>query len=155
MVYIKIWVILIMSRFYLLNVAWIIVIDCNYLLFGLYGAVSSVMFNIIKFEVFYAAQYFFQFVINQWIHVNLRACQMVELDVRRTEVLGNSEKNIQCKVRSYTARKLFLALRNAAIDFQALWRSISCSCICRSASSKCLCILSTPVVCRNCFFLPC
>ena len=65
MVYIKISVILIMSRFYLLNVAWIIVIDCNYLLFGLYGAVSSVMFNIIKFEVFYAAQYFFQFVINQ------------------------------------------------------------------------------------------
>ena len=80
---------------------------------------------------------------------------MVELDVRRTEVLGNSEKNIQCKVRSYTARKLFLALRNAAIDFQAVWRSISCSCICRSASSKCLCILSTPAVSRNCFFLSC
>ena len=80
---------------------------------------------------------------------------MDELDVRRTEVLGNSEKNIQCKVRSYTARKLFLALRNAAIDLQALWRGISCSCICRSAGSKFLCILSTPVVCWNCFPFPC
>ena len=56
MVYIKIWVILIMSRFYLLNVAWIIVIDRNYLLFGLYSVVSSIMFNIIKFEIHYAAQ---------------------------------------------------------------------------------------------------
>ena len=80
---------------------------------------------------------------------------MAELDVRRTEVLGNSAKIIQCKVCSYIARKEFLALCNAAIDLQALWRGISCSCIYRSAGSKCLCILSTPIVCWNCFFLPC
>ena len=41
---------------------------------------------------------------------------MAELDVRRTEVMGNSTKIIQCKVRSYIAQKEFLALRNAAID---------------------------------------
>ena len=79
---------------------------------------------------------------------------MAELDVRKTEVLGNSTKIIQCKVRSYIARKEFLALHNAGIDPQALWRGISCSCICMYDGSKCLCILSTPAVCWNCFFLP-
>jgi hypothetical protein len=62
---------------------------------------------------------------------------MAELDARRSEVLGNSAKIIQRKVRSYIARKEFLALRNASIHLQALWRGISCSCICRSAGSKC------------------
>ena len=62
---------------------------------------------------------------------------MAELDVRRTEVLGNSEKIIQCKVRSYSARKKILALCNASIDLQALWKGILCSCICRSDGSKC------------------
>ena len=57
---------------------------------------------------------------------------MGELDVRRTQVLGNLAKIIQCKVHSYIARKEFLALRNATINLQALWRGISCSCICRS-----------------------
>ena len=80
---------------------------------------------------------------------------MAELDVRRTKVLGNSTKNIQCNVRSYIARKEFLALCNAAIDLQALWRGISCSCIYMSAGSKCLCILSTPAVSENCFSFPC
>ena len=42
-----------------------------------------------------------------------------------------------------------------AIDIQSLWRGISCSFICRSTSSKCLCILSTPAICWNCFFFPC
>ena len=60
------------------------------------------------------------------------------------EVLGNSPNIIYCKVCSYIARKEFLALHNAAIYLQALWRGISCSCIYRSAGSKCLCILSTP-----------
>ena len=41
---------------------------------------------------------------------------MDELDVRRTKVLGNSAKIIQCKVRSYIARKEFIVLRNVAID---------------------------------------
>ena len=45
---------------------------------------------------------------------------MAELDVRRTEVLGNSEKIIQCKVHSYIARKEFIALHNATIDLQSL-----------------------------------
>ena len=48
--------------------------------------------------------------------VFLRAGQMDELDVRITEVLKNSAKNIQCKVRSYIVRKEFLVLCNAAID---------------------------------------
>ena len=80
---------------------------------------------------------------------------MDEYDVRITKVLGNSTKNIECKFCSYIARKEFIDLRNAAIDLQALWRGISCSCICRSVGSKCLCILSTPIVCWNCFFFPC
>ena len=73
--------------------------------------------------------------------------QMAELDVRRTEVLRNSAKIIQCKVCSYIAREEFLALRNVVIDLQALWRDISFSCISRFVGSKCLCIMSTPVVC--------
>ena len=80
---------------------------------------------------------------------------MAELDVRRTEVLGNLAKNIQCNVHSYIDRKESLPLHNVAINLQALWRGISCSCICRFVGSKCLCILSTHVVCWNCFFLPC
>ena len=80
---------------------------------------------------------------------------MAELDVKRTKVLGNLAKIIQCKVCSYIAREEFLALRNVVIDPQVLWRDISCSCICRSIGSKCLCILSTPIVCWNCFFFPC
>ena len=35
----------------------------------------------------------------------LRAGRMAELDVKRTEALGNSTKIIQYKVRSYIARK--------------------------------------------------
>ena len=80
---------------------------------------------------------------------------MAELDVRKTEVLGNSTKIIQCKVRSYIARKYFFSLRNDVIDLQALWRGISCACICRSIGSKCLCILSTLALCWNYLFLPC
>ena len=89
------------------------------------------------------------------IEVFLRAGQMDELDVRRTKVLVNSTKNIECKVCSYFAWREFLALRNVAIDLHALWRDISCLCICRSAGSKFLCILSTPNVCWNCFIFPC
>ena len=80
---------------------------------------------------------------------------MLELDVRRTKVLGNLAKNIKCKVHSYISRKYFLALRNVSIGLQALWRSISCSCICRSTGYKGLFILSTPSVCWNCLFFPC
>ena len=46
------------------------------------------------------------FTIQIWkTKVFLRAGQMDELDVRRTKVLGNSAKIIQCKVRSYIAQK--------------------------------------------------
>ena len=41
---------------------------------------------------------------------------MAELDVRRSEVLGNFEKNIQRKVHSYIAGKEFLTVHNATID---------------------------------------
>ena len=77
---------------------------------------------------------------------------MAELDVRRTEVLRNLAKIIQCKFCSYIAWKEFLAFHNDAIDLQALWRGIPCSCICRSVGSKCLCILSIAAVCWNYFF---
>lgn len=58
------------------------------------------------------------------IKIFLRAGQMAELDARRTEVLGKSAKIIQQKFRSHLARKEFLALRNAAINLQSLWRGI-------------------------------
>ena len=87
--------------------------------------------------------------------VFLGAGQLTELEVRRNQVLGNSTKIIECKFHSYNARKEFFTLGNASIDLQTLWRGISCSCICRSAGSKCLSILSTPTICWNCFFLPC
>ncbi|XP_065866703.1 uncharacterized protein [Euphorbia lathyris] len=45
-----------------------------------------------------------------------------ELDARRTEVLSNAAKTIQQRVRTYCARKRFIALRKAAIYIQALWR---------------------------------
>ncbi|ERN15904.1 hypothetical protein AMTR_s00039p00219460 [Amborella trichopoda] len=54
--------------------------------------------------------------------VFLRAGQMADLDARRTEVLGRSAVVIQRKVRSYMARKQFLAMRQSAIRVQALWR---------------------------------
>ncbi|CAI9117967.1 OLC1v1019461C1 [Oldenlandia corymbosa var. corymbosa] len=54
--------------------------------------------------------------------VFLRAGQMAELDAVRSEVLGKSARVIQRKVRSYFARKSFIALRNAAIQMEAVCR---------------------------------
>ncbi|XP_031503221.1 myosin-6-like isoform X2 [Nymphaea colorata] len=54
--------------------------------------------------------------------VFLRAGQMAELDARRTEVLGRAAAVIQRKVRSYMARRSFIALRRSTINMQALWR---------------------------------
>ncbi|KAF3791934.1 Myosin-8 [Nymphaea thermarum] len=54
--------------------------------------------------------------------VFLRAGQMAELDARRTEVLGRAAAVIQRKVRSYMARRSFIALRRSTIKMQALWR---------------------------------
>ncbi|WJZ97742.1 hypothetical protein VitviT2T_016323 [Vitis vinifera] len=54
--------------------------------------------------------------------VFLRAGQMAELDARRAEVLGNAARIIQRQIRTYIARKEFMALRKAAIQLQSQWR---------------------------------
>ncbi|KAH9618530.1 hypothetical protein KSS87_005395 [Heliosperma pusillum] len=54
--------------------------------------------------------------------VFLRAGQMAELDARRTEVLGNAARKIQRSIRTYIARRDFVALRESAIQLQALCR---------------------------------
>ncbi|KAH9801980.1 Myosin-17 [Citrus sinensis] len=56
--------------------------------------------------------------------VFLRAGQMAELDARRAEVLGNAARIIQRQIRTYIARKEFIALRKAAIVLQSYWRGI-------------------------------
>ncbi|GKV13946.1 hypothetical protein SLEP1_g24902 [Rubroshorea leprosula] len=56
--------------------------------------------------------------------VFLRAGQMAELDARRAEVLGNAARTIQRQIRTYIARKEFLAFRKAAIVLQSHWRGI-------------------------------
>lgn len=47
---------------------------------------------------------------------------MAELDARRAEVLGNAARKIQRSIRTYIARKEFVALREFAIQLQALCR---------------------------------
>lgn len=54
--------------------------------------------------------------------VFLRAGQMAELDARRAEVLGNAARKMQRRIRTYIARKDFVALRDSAIQLQALCR---------------------------------
>ncbi|XP_077248114.1 myosin-11-like [Tasmannia lanceolata] len=54
--------------------------------------------------------------------VFLRAGQMAELDARRAEVLSNAAKTIQRRIRTYIARKQFIALRKASIHLQSLCR---------------------------------
>ena len=49
---------------------------------------------------------------------------MAELDARRAEVLGNAARIIQRQIRTYIARKEFVALRKAAIMLQSHWRGI-------------------------------
>ncbi|KAL3532663.1 hypothetical protein ACH5RR_006184 [Cinchona calisaya] len=56
--------------------------------------------------------------------VFLRAGQMAELDARRAEVLGNAARIIQRQIRTYIARKEFIAIRQAAIQMQSCWRGI-------------------------------
>lgn len=54
--------------------------------------------------------------------VFLRAGQMAELDARRNEVLGRSASMIQRKVRSFLAKKSFIALRRSAVQIQTVCR---------------------------------
>ncbi|PPS17756.1 hypothetical protein GOBAR_AA02779 [Gossypium barbadense] len=56
--------------------------------------------------------------------VFLRAGQMAELDARRAEVLGNAARTIQRLIRTYIARKEFMALRKSAIMLQSHWRGL-------------------------------
>ena len=49
---------------------------------------------------------------------------MAELDARRAEVLGNAARTIQRQIRTYIARKEFVALRKAAIMLQSHWRGM-------------------------------
>ncbi|XP_059070090.1 myosin-17-like [Cryptomeria japonica] len=53
----------------------------------------------------------------------LKAGQMAELDVRRTEVLGKAAKIIQQKFRSHLARKEFQSQTKASIIIQTEWRA--------------------------------
>ncbi|KAJ9183778.1 hypothetical protein P3X46_007589 [Hevea brasiliensis] len=56
--------------------------------------------------------------------VFLRAGQMAELDARRAEVLGNAARTIQRQIRTYIARKEFIAFRQAAIHLQSHCRGV-------------------------------
>ncbi|GFQ02300.1 myosin-12 [Phtheirospermum japonicum] len=55
--------------------------------------------------------------------VFLRAGQMAELDARRAEVLAHAAKRVQRQIRTHLARKEFIILRKATINFQKLWRA--------------------------------
>lgn len=50
---------------------------------------------------------------------------MAELDARRALKLSGAAKIIQRKIRTYIARKYFLALREASISVQAFCRGLS------------------------------
>ncbi|KAL3644945.1 hypothetical protein CASFOL_010125 [Castilleja foliolosa] len=54
--------------------------------------------------------------------VFLRAGQMADLDARRALILSNAAKTIQRKIRTYIARKHFLALHEAAVWMQSVCR---------------------------------
>ncbi|VVB07275.1 unnamed protein product [Arabis nemorensis] len=54
--------------------------------------------------------------------VFLRAGQMAELDNHRAEVLGDSARIVQRKVRSYQSRKKYLLLQSASTEIQAFCR---------------------------------
>lgn len=49
---------------------------------------------------------------------------MAELDARRAEVLGNAARTVQRMIRTYIARKEFIAWRKAAIMLQSHWRGL-------------------------------
>jgi myosin-5 len=49
---------------------------------------------------------------------------MAELDARRNEVLGRSASMIQRKVRSFLAKKSFIALRRSAVQIQTVCRGV-------------------------------
>lgn len=52
---------------------------------------------------------------------------MAELDGKRAEVLNNAARVIQRRVRTFLARRHFIAMRKAAICIQAHWRGRSCT----------------------------
>ncbi|XP_031398914.1 myosin-11 isoform X1 [Punica granatum] len=54
--------------------------------------------------------------------VFLRAGQMAELDARRAEVLSSAAKTIQRRIRTHIAWKRFIALREASIVLQSVFR---------------------------------
>ncbi|KGN66272.1 myosin-17 [Cucumis sativus] len=54
----------------------------------------------------------------------LRAGQMASLDAKRTEVLSNAARTIQMQIRTFIARKEFVALRKAAIHVQSFSRGV-------------------------------
>ena len=47
---------------------------------------------------------------------------MASLDAKRTEVLSNAARTIQMQIRTFIARKEFVALRKAAIQVQSFTR---------------------------------
>ena len=49
---------------------------------------------------------------------------MASLDAKRTEMLSNAARTIQMQIRTFIARKEFVALRKAAIQVQSFTRGI-------------------------------
>lgn len=56
--------------------------------------------------------------------VFLRAGQMADLDARRALILSTAAKTIQRKIRTYIARKYFIALHGAAVSMQSICRGL-------------------------------
>lgn len=53
---------------------------------------------------------------------------MAELDARRAKVLGTAAESVQRRIRSYIARKRFVAMKKASIQVQSIWKSTNILC---------------------------
>lgn len=53
---------------------------------------------------------------------------MASLDAKRTEMLSNAARTIQMQIRTFIARKEFVALRKAAIQLQSFTRGTFLDC---------------------------
>lgn len=60
---------------------------------------------------------------------------MASLDAKRTEVLSNAARTIQMQIRTFIARKEFVALRKAAIHVQSFSRGTFLDCLRNTACS--------------------
>lgn len=63
---------------------------------------------------------------------------MAELDARRAKVLGTAAESVQRRIRSYIARKRFVAMKKASIQVQSIWKS-----------TNILCTMQSEIICGN------